>query len=143
MANSCTVKTTLLCLFLLIISTNTLFAQKKKDIREASISSKKEWCYIYTNEGEKKYIESEYQYDKRGNTILEKKYDENGNTILHKEYKYNSEGNEIQEITYNPKGQIMEKVETTYFKGDLKLEKKVYGPNGNLKSKKMFEYKTF
>jgi len=143
MANSSTIKTNLLCLLLLLISTNTLFAQKKKELREASINSKKEWNYIYTDEGEKKYLETEYVYDKRGNTLLEKLYDENGNIILHKEYKYNSEGNEIQEITYNPKGQVIEKIETSYFRDDLKLEKKVYGPNGKLKSKKIFEYKTF
>ena len=143
MANSSIIKTILLCLMLLLVSANTLFAQKKKGLREASINSKKEWNYIYTNEVEKKYLEAEYLYDKRGNTILEKLYDENGNIILHKEYKYNSEGNEIQQITYNTKEQVIEKVETSYFRDDLKLEKKVYGANGKLKSKKIFEYKTF
>lgn len=143
MANSTAIKTNLLCLLILLVSGNTLFAQKKKELREASINSKKEWNYIYTNDTEKKYLEAEYLYDKRGNTLLEKLYDENGNIIRHKEYKYDSEGNEIQETTYNPKGQIIEKVETSYFKDDLKLEKKVYGSNGKLKSKKIFEYKTF
>jgi len=128
---------------LLAFSSNSVYAQKKKEIRAAAVSSKKEWNHIYSNDTEKKYLEAEYQYDKRGNTLLEKLYDENGNIIKHTEFKYNADGNEILEISYNPRGQIIEKIETTYYKEDLKLEKKVYGANGKLKSKKIFEYKTF
>ncbi len=146
MANSFNIKTKLLCLLIIAMvsfSHNTVFAQKKKELREGSISSKKEWNYTYSNNAEKKYLEAEYQYDKRGNTLLEKLFDENGNILTHKEFKYDAENNEIQEISYNPKGQIIEKIETTYFKKDLKLEKKTYGPDGKLKNKKIFEYKTY
>lgn len=145
MANSFRIKSTLffLIIAILILSPSNAIAQKKKEIREGSVSSKKEWKYTYSNNTEKKYLEAEYQYDKRGNTLLEKLYDENGNILTHKEFKYDPENNEIQEISYNPKGQIIEKVETNYFKKDLKLEKKTYGPDGKLKSKKIFEYKTY
>lgn len=117
-------------------------AQKRKEIKNAGVSSKKEWCSIYTNDTEKKYLQSEYEYDRNGNILLEKEYDENSNVIIHKEYKYDAKGNEILKITYNPKGQIVEKEETTY-KNDLKLEKKVYGSNGKLKGRKTFDYKTY
>jgi hypothetical protein len=143
MSKSYKIKFQLISLLIVLLLSNAAFGQKKKELRNASINSKKEWNYVYSDEGEKKYLEAEYSYDKSGNIMLEKKYDENGNTILHKEYKYNSEGNEVEETTYNPKGQVIERVETKYFKDDLKLEKKVFGPNGKLKSKKVFEYKTF
>ncbi len=140
-----TIKIGISSLILVVLTTfpSSVSAQKRKDIKNAGISSKKEWNYSYTNDTERKYLESEYQYDKNGNMLIEKQYDENGNIITHKEYQYDSNGNETVQLTYNPKGQVIERIETKYYKEDLKLEKKVFGPNGKLKSKKIFEYKTF
>lgn len=136
------ISTTILLLAGLFAAPQYAQAQKRKEIKNAGISSKKEWCFIYTSDTEKKYLQSEYEYDRNGNMLLEKEYDENSNNIIHREYKYDAKGNEILKITFNPKGQIIEKEETTY-KNDLKQEKKVYGPNGKLKSRKIFDYKTY
>lgn len=127
--------------FVILIACPTFsFAQKKKEIRQAGIKQKIEWRYIYENDREIKYKEYEAQFDKQGNILLEKTYDEKGNTIKHIEYKYDNEGNEILQTTFNSKGEVIEKVETSYSSG-LKVEKKVYGPAGKLKSRKVFEYK--
>ncbi len=128
----------ILVVSLVLISSN-LFAQKKKEIRSANIRQKVEWRYLYENDKEIKYKEYETQYDKQGNTLMEKTFDEKGNIVSHYEYKYDSNGNEILKITYSPKGSVLEKVETRYTNG-LKTEKKVYGPTGKLKSRKVFEY---
>lgn len=126
-------------LVLLIACPSFSFAQKKKEIRKAGIKQKVEWRYIYEDDKEIKYKEYEARFDKQGNILMEKTYDEKGNTIKHIEYKYDNEGNEIVQTTYNSKGQMLEKVETSYSNG-LKVEKKVYGPTGKLKSRKVFEY---
>lgn len=128
---------TLALLFLLPFVTQ---AQKKKEIRQAGIKQKVEWHYTYENDKEIKYKEYEALYDKQGNVLMEITYDEKGNTIKHLEYKYDSEGNEIMQVTFNNKGDILEKQETSYSNG-LKVEKKIYGPNGKLKSRKVYEYK--
>jgi len=125
---------------LLIVCPTNSFAQKKKEIRQAGIKQKVEWRYIYENDKEIKYKEYEAQFDKQGNILMEKTYDEKGNTIKHIEYKYDNEGNEILQTTFNSKGEVIEKVETNYSNG-LKVEKKIYGPTGKLKSRKVFEYK--
>ncbi|HOK62217.1 MAG TPA: hypothetical protein PK049_11455, partial [Tenuifilum sp.] len=127
-----------LILIILITCPTLAFAQKKKEIREAGIKQKIEWRYIYENEKEIKYKEYEAQFDKQGNILMEKNYDEKGNTVKHIEYKYDGEGNEILQTTFNSKGEVLERVETTYSNG-FKVEKKVYGPNGKLKSRKVFE----
>lgn len=126
---------------LLTLNSNTAEAQKRKDVKKAGLSHKKEWRYTYENNQEKKHLEAEYIYNKNGDTILEKEYDDHNNTILHKEYKYDDSGNEILQIEYNPKGQVIEKVETIY-KNNLKVERKYFDPKGKLKSRKVYEYKT-
>ena len=136
------IKTYFTCLvgiLIVALPVNPLMAQKKKDISSAGIGSKKEWNYSYTNGTEKKYLEAEYEYDKKGNTIAEKLYDENGTIVKHKTYKFDAEGNEVLKVTYNSEGQIVEREETKY-KNGLKVEKCIYGLDGKLKSKKVFEY---
>jgi len=130
----------LIVLIILFACPNSAFAQKKKEIREAGIKQKIEWRIIYENEKEIKYKEYEAQFDKQGNILMEKTYDEKGNIVKHIEYKYDGEGNEIMQTTFNSKGEVLERVETTYSNG-FKVEKKVFGPNGKLKSRKVFEYK--
>ncbi|MGE0078786.1 MAG: hypothetical protein AB7S48_13080 [Bacteroidales bacterium] len=143
MNTNCIIKISIISLITaMLIVPNSVQAQKRKEIKNAGIRSKKEWCYTYSNDTEKKYLQAEYEYDKNGNILLEKSYDENSNIITHKEYKYDVKGREILKITYNPKGQAIEREETTY-KNDQKQEKKVFGPNDKLKSKKVFDYKTF
>lgn len=118
----------------------SIFAQKKKEIREAGVKQKVEWRILYENDKEIKYKEYEAQFDRQGNVLMEKNYDEKGNIISHFEYKYDNNGNEILKVAYNPRGEVIERVETTYNEG-FKIEKRVYGPTGKLKSKKIFEYK--
>lgn len=117
-------------------------AQKKKELKANEVNSKIEWQYTYADGVEKKYKESEYIYDKNGHTLMEKVYDEQGNIIKHFEYEYDREGNTIAEITYNPKGKVVKREEFKYSRG-LKVEKKVFGPDGKLQSRKVYEYKTF
>ena len=86
-----------------------------------------------------KFKEAEFAFDEKGRTILEKEYDEQGFVIKHMEYAFDSEGNLTTEITYNPKGQIIRK-EVTQYNGNLKVERKIYGPDGKLKTRKVYEY---
>lgn len=125
---------------LMVVCHNPILAQKKKEIREAGVKQKIEWRILYDNDKETKYKEYEAHFDRQGNVLMEKNYDEKGNTISHYEYKYDKGGNEILKVVYNPKGEVIERIETTY-KNGFKVEKRVYGPNGKLKSKKIYEYK--
>jgi hypothetical protein len=124
---------------ILLLSNSFTIAQSKKKAKEYGITAKVEWQYEYRNGVETKFKESEFKFDEDGNIIMEKYYDENGNTIKHFEYSYNANGDVIAETAFNPKGQIISKEEYRY-KGDLKVEKRVIGADGKLKSKKIYEY---
>ncbi len=113
--------------------------QSKKKAKENGIKSKVEWQIEYKNGTETRFKESEFKFDDAGNTIMEKYYDEKGNTIKHIEYQYDDNDRLIVETAYNPKGQLLKKEEYKY-NGDLKVEKKVFGPDGKLKSRKIYEY---
>jgi hypothetical protein len=119
-----------------------LMAQNKKALKEGSISYKTEWQIDYKDGAENKYKDSEYKYDQDGNVLMEKTYDEKGTILTHFEYQYDSNGNQIVQITYNAKDKVVKREEFKY-EGKLKVEKKVIGPDGKVKSKKIYEYKTF
>lgn len=129
----------LLIILLLTAIPCAVLGQSKKKIKESSIKTQIVWKYSYKNGIEIKLKEAEYAFDEKGRTILEKEFDEQGFVIKHLEYAFDSNGNLITEITYNPKGQIVRKEETKY-NGRLKVERKIYGPDGKLKTKKVYEY---
>ena len=113
--------------------------QSKKKLKENAIKTQIVWKYSYRNGAEVKFKEAEFAFDEKGRTILEKEYDEQGFVIRHMENAFDSEGNLTTEITYNPKGQIIRK-EVTQYNGNLKIERKIYGPDGKLKTRKVYEY---
>lgn len=131
-------KPTLILIILSLIFSEA-YSQNKKKVRENNVKTKIEWQYTYKDGVEIKYKECEYVFDEEGNIIVEKIYDEKGNIIKHVEFTYDKEDNLIREITYNPNNQILKKEEYIY-QGNLKTEKKVYGPDGKLKNRKIYEY---
>jgi hypothetical protein len=117
-------------------------AQSRKELKEANISNQTEWKYDYSSGKEVKYIVAEYKYDENGNVLLEKTFNEKGTLETYFEHEYDSNGNQIVEITYDAKGKVLKREEFKY-EGKLKVEKKTFTPDGKLKSKKVYEYKTF
>ncbi|MFN8206141.1 MAG: hypothetical protein U0T82_01850 [Bacteroidales bacterium] len=126
---------------ILLLSGN-MQAQKKSTLKDEEISGKIEWQVNIKNGVEVKMKEAEYKYDKDGNIVMEKTWDSEGKLKDYFEYTYDSEGNELSQTTYNDKKQVIKKEVYTY-KGQLKTEKKTYGPNGNLVSRKIYEYSKF
>jgi len=127
------------CMLLFYI---TLNAQSRKDIKEAGISYQTEWKYDYADGIEVKSKAAEYKYDQSGNVVMEKTYDEKGTLLTYFEYEYDTNGNKIAELTYNSKSKLLKREEFKY-EGKFKVEKKTFTPDGKLKSKKIYEFKTF
>jgi len=127
---------------LVLLCATTIMAQSRKELKEANISNQTEWKYDYSSGKEVKYKVAEYQYDANGNVLLEKTYNEKGTLETYFEHEYDSNGNQIVEITYDTKGKVLKREEFKY-EGKLKVEKKTFTPDGKLKSKKIYEYKTF
>jgi hypothetical protein len=126
--------------FLLLMG--NLQAQKKSTLKDEEISGKIEWQINIKNGVEVKMKEAEYKYDKDGNIVMEKTWDNTGKLKDYFEYTYDSEGNVLTQITYNEKKQVTKKEVYTY-RGQLKTEKKTYGADGKLVSRKIYEYSTF
>jgi hypothetical protein len=126
--------------FLLLLG--GLHAQKKSTLKDEEISGKIEWQINIKNGVEVKMKEAEYKYDKDGNVVMEKTWDNTGKLKDYFEYTYDSEGNVLTQISYNEKKQVIKKEVFTY-RGQLKLEKKTFGADGKLASRKVYEYTTF
>lgn len=126
--------------FLLLLG--NVQAQKKSTLKDEEISGKIEWQINIKNGVEVKMKEAEYKYDKDGNIVMEKIWDSEGKLKDYFEYTYDSEGNELSRTSYNDKKQVVKKEVYTY-KGQLKVEKKTFGPNGKLVSRKIYEYSKF
>ena len=120
----------------------TLNAQGRKEIKDAGISYQTEWKYDYADGNEIKSKVAEYKYDEQGNIVMEKTYDEKGTLLTYFEYEYDTNGNKTAELTYNSKSKLLKREEFKY-EGKLKVEKKTFTPEGKLKSKKIYEFKTF
>ena len=133
---------TILMVALTFICVSGLWAQNKKTVKEIGVSYRTEWKYKYDDGEELKYKESEVSFDKRGNVLMEKTYDEDGKILSHMEYKYDENDNVIVETTFNNRGKLSKREEYKY-QGNLKTEKKTFDADGTLKSKKVYEYKTF
>lgn len=132
-------KNTILLATLIFCFSTTAFSQKKKELVSENISSKIEWKIDYKNGIEHKYKESEHLFDQKGNVLLEKEFNEKGQLTKHTEYQYNKDGNVIVELHYNAKKQLLKREEFLY-KGSLKYEKRTFGVDKKLKSKKIYDY---
>lgn len=132
-------KNTLILTAILLCFSITAFSQKKKDLAADNISAKTEWKVDFKNGVEHKYKESECKYDQKGNLISEKEFSDKGLVVKHTEYQYNKDGNVIVELHYNAKKQIIKREEFSY-NGNFRSEKRVFGEDRKLKSKKIYEY---
>lgn len=117
-------------------------AQKKNVLKDEEISAKTEWQIDIKNGVEVKHKDAEYKYDKQGNVLMEKSYNADGTLDSHVEYTYDGDGNVLTQTTYNSKGKVSKKEEYKY-QGKLKVEKRTYGSDGKLTSRKIYEYTNF
>ena len=132
-------KNTLILATLLFCFSFTAFSQKKKELASGNIIAKTEWNTEYKNGVEYKYKESEYKYDQNGNVLLEKEYSDKGILLKHTEFQYDKDGKIVVVLHYNAKKQLIKREEFTY-KGNLKTEKRVFGADKKMKSKKTYDY---
>jgi len=86
--------------------------------------------------------ESLTKYDVNGNLLEIIERDNVGEITLHEKYEYDSKGNKIIEIQYNDSGVVKKKHVYTY-EGDLRVLRKTYNSDGKLITEKKYIYKFF
>lgn len=149
-----------------LLSSTGIWAQSKKDLKDAGIVSRTE----KTSKLEKKvmvnYIESTEKYDANGNKIESIEYKSDGDIKSYDQFEYNDKGKVIKEmhidplskkpkeiieysygedeklmkeIYYNKKNEIAKTVEYKY-DNKLKTEKKITNGNGKVIETKTYIY---
>jgi hypothetical protein len=89
----------------------------------------------------KKFKDTEIFYDQHGN-ILEEIYYKEGKVTKHFKYEYDTLDNKTKEEEYDVSGKLKEYSEYKY-DNKLRIEKIVYDPQKNIKSKKSYQYSVY
>ncbi|MEI6574903.1 MAG: hypothetical protein WCO63_01870 [Bacteroidota bacterium] len=155
-------------LFLAMLLSYPLFAQSKKDIRNAKIASETTTVTQTDNGKDITYKETYTIYDKNGNVTEQTEYNKEGavkrkesnkynadndkteevvfdakeKTTRKTSFTYNVDGSKTGEIEYDEKGIILKQSTYTYNNKGLKTEKKTFDGKKKLLSTKKYNYTT-
>ncbi len=128
----------LLILIMIVINSDPLFAQSKKDIKKYGIKSVTVENIEIVNGQEKKITDSFERYHSNGNVIEKKEFGKDGSFKLHESYKLNKNGLPVETIIYSEKGSVVSKTITVYDEEDNKKEETVYNAAGQVTERTKF-----
>lgn len=126
---------------LFILSSSFIFAQSKKDIKEAGVVSRTETTVKSEKGGSLSYIESVEKYDDNGNKTEVIEYKSNGDISTYTQYSYNENGRLFKEVRINPVNKQPKITIEFQYAEDGKLEKEIhYDSKNQLKKTSEFKY---
>lgn len=115
------------------ISTSTLFAQSRKEIKKLGIKAETVKVIDVVNGKETEYLESEELFDNNGNTISDKKVNKAGTTIKKETNSYNKNNDLTELAEYGENDVLNTKTVITYDGNGEKTEEKTTDGEGKVK----------
>lgn len=155
-----------LSILILLVCTTGVWAQSKKDIKDAGVVSRTEKTSKLEKKSMVNYTESIEKYDANGNKIEAIEYKSDGDIKNYDQFEYNDKGKVIKEmhidpiskkpketieyfygeedklvkeIYYNKKNEVSKTVEYQY-ENKLKTEKKITNSSGKVIETKTYTY---
>ena len=132
----------------LLSSTQLLWAQSSKKVKNFRIKSTTEWITVYSSDEKSEPRKDAYTaFDKDGNTIEKIDYNKDGTIRRRETAKFDSKGNTLEETSFEAKNEKESKdsnnnKKTTYKynAGDDKTEENVFDGEGKLIKKTVYTY---
>ena len=129
----------LLILCLTFGLTASVYAQDRKDIRDAGIVSRTVNEYFIEEGIKDALIESFQSYNEDGEVTEIKVFNKRGEITRWEKYAYDEDRNLIEEVFLDEKGKVTSTVKTI-FKDGFKIEKHYYNNKEKLYKKKVYVY---
>ncbi|MBU0489973.1 MAG: hypothetical protein KKD31_18695 [Bacteroidetes bacterium] len=128
-------------LFILFVLPMMVFAQSKKDIKNAGITKCTVYSYSAADGKDVKKLESVTKFNEDGRDAEETRYDKKTGKVEYVEIiEYDSNGKKSKVIEKDGDGKIKKISVYKYDENGFRTEKLVYDIKGNLKSKDVYVY---
>lgn len=129
--------------FIVVLSINMIhvYAQSKKDLKDAGVASRTETTVVTKKGTTVQYVESVEKYDENGNKLEVIEYSSNGDISQYVQYTYNDKGKVIKEVKLNPASkQPNSTIESIYSEDGKLITENYYDKTNQLKKTVDYAY---